>query len=347
MQRLRDLYAAARAAGGRRRIPPTPLLRLAFLLLLPLQTGCLRQMVISHLERSAFVTPPAGVLTPDSLGIPSRQLTFPSGDRLLHGSFVQAPGGSAPAVLIFHGDEETVSQWAPVQKRLHDAGISSLVFNYSGYGASTGRPTMKRLREDGLAAYREFSHLVPDGSRRYVLGFSLGSAVMLEVAHQLAPAPHGVIVASGFASTREMAVAQGRVPAWLAWALPNLWNNERRVARLPYPVLIVHSRADRVVPFAHAERLDRAARSPHRLVALDSLDHGAALHRVHAARFWAPIIRHVQAGGLEEAERRTPDEASVGSVVVPAAPYDDSRGGRHLRIRQLRDAAAAAGGQAG
>ena len=271
------------------------------LLLLLLQTGCLRQMVVARIERDAFVTPPGGTLTPDSLGAPSEQLTFASGDRSLHGSVVQAPGGTVRAVLIFHGDDETVSDWAAVQKRLHDAGISSMVFDYSGYGASTGRPTMKHLRQDGFAAYETFDRRLPEGSRRYVLGSSLGSAVLLDVADRLMPAPDGVIIAAGFASTREMAVSRGMVPGWIAWALPNLWNNERRVARLEHPLLIVHSRADRVVPFTHAERLHRAARPPRRLVALDSLGHGAMLHPAEAERFWAPIVRYIRTGKLPKA----------------------------------------------
>lgn len=266
---------------------------LPILLLLATQAGCVRQAIVSRIERTAFVTPRAGTLTPDSLGVPARRIAIASGDRTLHGSWVQAPDSTAPGVLIFHGDDETVSDWARAQARLYRGGISTLVFDYSGYGASTGRPTVRRLREDALAAYREFVRVARPGAPRYLLGFSLGSAIVLEVAGELRPAPDGVVVAAGFASTREVAVSQGLVPGWIAWALPNLWNNEARVAKLELPLLIVHSRADRVVPFRHAERLARAAGGPHRLIALEGLGHGAPLEAREAERFWAPLIEQL------------------------------------------------------
>lgn len=122
----------------------------------------------------------------------------------------------------------------------------------SGYGASTGRPTLKNLREDGLAAFERFVALTLDAARRYVMGFSLGSAALLDVADRLQPRPSGAIIASGFASAREIAVSEGRVPGWLAWLLPDVWNNEERVSFVEVPLLIVHSRADEVIPFQQA-----------------------------------------------------------------------------------------------
>ena len=55
-------------------------------------------------------------------------------------------------------------------------GVSSLVFNYSGYGESTGRVSTESCEEDALAAYQE---LVSRGHRSIVLlGFSLGTGVV-------------------------------------------------------------------------------------------------------------------------------------------------------------------------
>lgn len=260
--------------------------------------GLGREVVFSVIERDAFITKGAGTATPDALGAPSQQISFPSGDRILRGSFVRAPGGRASAVLIFHGDEESISDWAAAQKRLYDSGISSLVFDYSGYGASTGRPTLKNLREDGRAAFERFVALTPDADRRYVMGFSLGSAALLDVADRLEPRPNGIIIASGFASARELAVSEGRVPGWLAWLLPDVWNNEERVGSVGTSLLVVHSRADEVIPFQHAERLCRAAESPRRLILFDDLVHDAALLAHQADRYWPPIVEYLQSGNL-------------------------------------------------
>lgn len=279
----------------------TPHFALLVLFSLLPQTGCVRSMIIGQLEKNAFVTPPPGRITPDSLGVPSRQFSFSNGQHSLHASYVQAVGDSAPAVLVFHGDDERVSDWAGVQADLFRAGVSSMVFNYSGYGSSQGRPTLKQLRRDGHVAVAEFTRVVPAGSRRYALGFSLGSAVLLDLGPEIEHHVDGLIVVSGFASTREMAVSQRRVPRWLASALPDLWNNERRVRDLAGPLLLVHSRADRVVPYAHAVRLSRSARTNRRLLLVDSLDHGAALHPAGSRRIWDPIICYLRSGSVQSA----------------------------------------------
>lgn len=284
----------------RRRFPFTALV-FCFLLT---PTGCVRSAIIGHLEKDAFVTPQPGRLTPDSLGVPSKQFFFSSGRHSLHGSFVQAPGDTAPGVLIFHGDDETVSDWAGIQAALFRWGVSSLVFNYSGYGSSGGRPTMTQLRRDGLAAFQEFAARLPAGSRRYALGFSLGSAVLLDIGPEVQAEMDGLVVVSGFASTREMAVSQGRVPRWLAGLLPDLWNNERQLRAIRKPVLIVHSRSDRVVPYGHAVRLSRAARVHHRLILVDSAEHAAALQESARNRIWDPIICYLRSGSVQAATRR-------------------------------------------
>lgn len=260
-----------------------------------------RRAVFLLVERQAFITPPARRLTPDGLGVSSRQLTFASGERTLRASFVAAPRPEAPALLIFHGDEEDISRWAAVQKLLYQAGVSSFVFDYSGYGDSTGRPSVAALAEDARAAHARFVALTPRASAHHELGFSLGSAVLIDAAAQLRPRPDGLVIAAGFASAREMAVATGLVAPWAAWALPDLWNNEKRLADIDLPLLIVHGRNDEVVPVEHAYRLRAAARGPHRLVVLDDLLHDAPLDPVASAKFWNTVI-----GGVTSARLSNP-----------------------------------------
>jgi fermentation-respiration switch protein FrsA (DUF1100 family) len=267
-------------------------------------------LLLAWIERDAFVTPPAGTLVPDALGAPSQQLSFASGDRTLRASHVPVPDPRAPALLVFHGDEEDLSRWAAVQHRLYTDGIASFVFDYSGYGASTGRPSVARLRQDDLAACGRFVALTPQAARRVVLGFSLGSAVLLDVAGWLRPAPDGIVVGAGFASAREIAVATGVVPSLLAWALPDVWNSEARVGELAAPpLLIVHSRGDEVVPVGQARRLCEAARGPRRLVWLDGVSHAGPLMPGKAETFWRPVVDFVRSGGLLGAGQAALDEA--------------------------------------
>jgi len=59
-----------------------------------------------------------------------------------------------PVVLLCHGIGETVEHWSAVQALFHEHGIGSLVFNYSGYGKSSGQCARGTLCEDLIARIR-------------------------------------------------------------------------------------------------------------------------------------------------------------------------------------------------
>ncbi|CAG9181344.1 hypothetical protein LMG23992_04482 [Cupriavidus laharis] len=266
--------------------------------------GLARHLLFRALEREAFVTPTNPPPAPDQPEATLHHSTFRSGNRLLHAAYAPAAQAQAPALMVCHGDDECLSDWAPVQAMLSHSGISTFVFDYSGYGASSGRPTVRHLREDAHAAYRMFLAATPDATQRYVLGHSLGSGVLLDVAHGLRPAPDGVIIASGFSSARAAAVQTGRVPRQLAWLLPDPWNNVARARRLELPLLVVHSRADNVLPLAHAERLAQAASHLHELVLFDGMPHDAAILPDYMEAFWAPVIAFMHASRAQGIRQR-------------------------------------------
>jgi len=265
---------------------------------LAVMAGLGRLLLYRAIEREAFVPGQVGTLRPDDLGVASRQFTFDSGDRALHGSWVAAPDPAAPALAVFHGDEECLADWAPVQALLHAAGISSFVFDYSGYGTSTGKPSVAHLRQDALAAFAQFRAATPGAARHYVMGYSLGSGVLLDVLEDLRPLPDGLVIGAGFCSARAAAVATGLVPGWLAWALPNPWDNIARLRAVKLPVMLVHSRRDETIPFRHAEHLARAPQGPSRLVVFENLPHNAAIETPFMKTFWAPVIAWLQGGQL-------------------------------------------------
>jgi len=257
--------------------------------------GLGRHLLFRAIERDAFVTPSGIPPTPDVDGSPISHGAIASGDRILRFAYARAARPSAPALLVFHGDDECLEDWAPVQALLSRAGIATFVFDYSGYGASTGRPTVDHLRQDALAAYDAFIAATPVAARRYVLGHSLGSGVLLEVARRLRPPPDGIVIAAGFSSARAAAVETGKVPAWLAWLLPDPWNNAARIRRIGLPLLIIHSRSDEVLPLDHARRLAQAAGRLHALVVLEGLPHDAAILPDYMESFWPPVIRFLLA----------------------------------------------------
>src|ERR1700722_14302839 len=112
----------------------------------------------------------------------AERLVIASNGRRLAAVYVSS-GEETPAVLICHGIGELVEYWGKVQGLLKGMGVSSLVFNYSGYGTSSGYLSTAHCEEDAAAACRE---LAARGHRTTILlGFSLGSGVGAAVASRL------------------------------------------------------------------------------------------------------------------------------------------------------------------
>jgi len=215
------------------------------------------------------------------------RLVILSGDRRLSAVYVSV-GEDAPVVLICHGIGEIVEYWGPVQSLLRELGVSSLVFNYSGYGTSSGTVSAAHCEEDALAAYEE---LVDRGHRSIVLlGFSLGSAVSSAVASRTEV--DGLILCEGFSTLREAGVAIG-FPHWMTYLAPDVWNTVAAVSDLKMPVLVVHSDKDDLFPLSMARRVAQACGVRGGLIAVTGLSHSAPIFSPTAA-YWQPIAEWIK-----------------------------------------------------
>ena len=254
-----------------------------------------RRIAFVTVERRALITTPNGPETPQTFGAPFTRLAIASGDRRLDAAFVRATADSGPALLIFHGTNEAVSYWADVQALLYRHGVTSMVFDYSGFGRSTGRPTVAHLEQDADAAYAEFIRRVGPRSPPYVLGYSLGTGVVFDAVNRWTPQPAGVVFVASYSSAREGAVAFGLVPHWATFLLPDLWNNVRDARNLRQPLLVVQSDADQLFPVSMARSVYDAATVPKQLVILHGYRHEDG-HRRPTDDYWAPVIRFLATG---------------------------------------------------
>lgn len=271
-----------------------------------------QRLALRELEHEGIEVKAIGRETPLDFGVPYETLTLPLEGRLLQARLVRGSNATSRAILIFHGNGEAISDWSRVQALLHDAGLSSMVFDYSGFGNSTGEPSVAHLREDSLAAYRAFVQNLPAAQARYVIGHSLGNAVMLDVLPALQPKPTGVVVHAGFTSAREMAIQTGLAAPWLASFLPNLWDNEAAMAKNVPIALVMHSDADEVIPQEMGVRLAAAAGPRAHFLRLHALKHDS-LYQESTPQEWRPIIDFVQGPAPSDASLRL----AVAGATIP------------------------------
>ena len=269
---------------------PRPLrVTLALLCALAGLAGVTRQVLYVRTQRAGFDPQPPGRAQPSDVGLRFDSLAIPSGARTLDGWWIPAEGADSGAVLLFHGNAETLSDWLGAARLLHGHHLDVMVFDYSGYGRSTGEPSIGAVIEDGVSALRAFERLVPRGVRRTGAGLSLGCAVLMEAESRYPGAVDGVALMEPFSSGRDVAAHLGLLPAWIAPLMPDAFDNVRLAAALRVPLLVVHSRGDRRFPVAFARRIADAARGPARLEVLDGFRHADARERPDE-RYWAPVV---------------------------------------------------------
>ena len=191
------------------------------------------------------------------------------GERL-HGWWIPSPRPAGARVLLFHGNAGNVCDRLPHAQLLVRAGFDVLLFDYRGYGRSSGRPSEAGLRRDARAALATaLAEPGPEGSRLIFLGESLGGAVALALA--LEHPPSGLVLQSAFTSVRDVAgVHYPFIPAAL---VPDAYPSARLIRGLEAPLLVLHGDRDDVVPVSQGRALFRAAPEPKRIRVFKGLGH--------------------------------------------------------------------------
>lgn len=218
-------------------------------LILILFQSCLLYWPISKVE-----------ITPADLRLPFESVHFTSVDGVkLHGWFIAAEKPIA-TLLFCHGNGGNISHRMPSIWLMNSMGISTMIFDYRGYGLSEGKPSEQGTYLDAEAAWK---HLTEERgiaqSQIVIFGRSLGGAIAAKLASDHHPA--SLIIDSSFTSVPDRA-------AELFWMFPVRpfarfdYNTAQQLGLIDCPVLIVHSPTDKLMPFKHGTSLFTAAREP-------------------------------------------------------------------------------------
>lgn len=211
---------------------------------------------------------------------------IPCGEAILDAVFVEPPGAPAQAaLLICHGIGETVDHWLAAQAMLAANGVATLVFDYSGYGKSTGAINWNRCERNANSAYEFLAALAP-GISISLLGFSMGSGVAAAIAARVKP--DQLFLCSAFTSFRDAACAIG-FPRFVASALPPIWSAKESLRQTRCPILVVHSERDRIFPVRMASALAADCGTQAELVVVADHAHNEAFYQPQWS-YWNHIL---------------------------------------------------------
>lgn len=217
-------------------------------------------------------------------GIEDVQLQSPelSADESLHAWWWPAARQDAPALLYLHGSRWNLTGQLFRIEQLHAMGFSVLAVDYRGFGQSRGAlPSERSVYQDALIAWEHLARLQPEADKRFIYGHSLGGAVAVNLAHELADEDRaqaaGLIVESSFTNLGDVAAAVTNTSLPVRWLLSQEFDSLSKIGEVGIPVLIAHGRDDRYVPSRFSEALFEAASEPKQLLLIDGANHNNGL----------------------------------------------------------------------
>jgi fermentation-respiration switch protein FrsA (DUF1100 family) len=175
----------------------------------------------------------------------------------LHAWYCRAPQPIASA-LYCHGSAGNLTTVAHVVPSLLDAGVNVLLFDYRGYGKSSGSPSVAGVMKDVIAAARVHDRIRPRDKPSILYGYSLGGALAAQALKRLTF--DGVILQSTFTNLPDITrFMWPRLPLHLVSG--RLFDTLSVVRELRLPVLFIHGDADETCPSAMSQTLHDACAS--------------------------------------------------------------------------------------
>ncbi|MFO7871365.1 MAG: alpha/beta hydrolase [Kiritimatiellia bacterium] len=205
-------------------------------------------------------------LTPRSWSMSYENVEISTEDgETLSGWYVPAStnaetAGGKPAVLFCHGNGGNIADRLCSIKTFRDMGFNVLIFDYRGYGESTGKTDEQGTYNDAAAVWRylvEQRNIRPE--RIVIFGRSLGGSIAAWLAERVNCG--ALVIESTFTSAPDMAAKMFPfLPGRLICSFS--YDSAKRIDRAGCPVVIAHSRDDEMIPFDHGQRLFESAREP-------------------------------------------------------------------------------------
>ena len=203
---------------------------------------------------------------PVDVGLSYEEITITTEDGIALSAWFIPAEGTETTVLFFHGNAGNMSHRLDSIRIFHDLGLDVLIIDYRGYGASYGRPTEKGLYLDAEAAWRYLVEIrAADPAKIIIFGRSLGGAVAARQAQQTRP--RMLILESTFTGVKDL--AQEMFPIFPVRLMGRIhFSTIDRLPDFDFPVLIIHSPDDDLIPFSHGKRLFEAAGEPKAFLAI-------------------------------------------------------------------------------
>ncbi len=224
----------------------------------------------------------------------------PDGTKI-HSWWFDSQQSSPKGTFVFlHGNAENLTSHFVMLSWLPERGYNYLIVDYPGYGLSDGAPSPEANVAAAMNAIRWVSQN-KDPRPLIVYGNSMGGIVAMRAVQELAgEIPLKALIVDGTFSSFQRIGRQILSKHWLTWLvqwMPYLVLSDRwapDVASIsPLPLLVLHGRQDRVIPFAAGEKVFSEAKTPKTFLEVPEGGHGN-LFWIEKGKYREPVLHWLE-----------------------------------------------------
>ena len=187
-----------------------------------------------------------------------RDISIPVGEDHTIGARAHMGPVEGPTILFFHGNGEIVADYDDLGPLYSSLGINLLAVDYRGYGRSSGSPSVAAMMTDChriLPFCEDWLHQHRYSGPLILMGRSLGSASVLELAAAYPDRIHGLILESAFAYAAPLLRLLGIDPEQIGFNEAAGFANLEKIKAYAGPTLIIHAEYDHIIPYTDSEAL--------------------------------------------------------------------------------------------
>ena len=216
-------------------------------------------VVVYFFQRKLLYHPFSPQITGKGLIHNFETINFKTSDNFELKGWFHLKNSNKKTILFLHGNAGNLDNRIDKLNFLGNMDINFLIISWRGYSGNPGNPSETGLYKDALGGIEWLNKKGISNDRIILYGESLGTAITTEVAQNENFA--GIILEAPFTSMVDM--GQKIYPIFpVKFLLKDKYESKNKIKNIKSPILILHGRKDKIVPFYMGEKIFEMANSP-------------------------------------------------------------------------------------
>ena len=216
-------------------------------------------VVVYFFQRKLLYHPFSPQITGKGLIHNFETINFKTSDNFELKGWFHLKNSNKKTILFLHGNAGNLDNRIDKLNSLGSMDINFLIISWRGYSGNPGNPSETGLYKDALGGIEWLNKKGISNDRIILYGESLGTAITTEVAQNENFA--GIILEAPFTSMVDM--GQKIYPIFpVKFLLKDKYESKNKIKNIKSPILVLHGRKDKIVPFYMGEKIFEMANSP-------------------------------------------------------------------------------------